>query len=222
MNEKQLGELILQSLEHEKGGVAVYEAALECAVNDDLRSEWEKYLDQTRSHVEILQSVCAAFELDATRLPAGESVARTVGGGARRGHENCEGEAVIRRPPRSSPARPFLVGRDEGSSRLGTAWKGAEKLKGDRGKLLKAACDQVEDQEEETVFTRKCRCRELWFQSLGLPADYRLPRKRIMSRRQSAPPAPSRRAKDRVDTVDAAGYEGAAQGRHRAAPAPRW
>jgi len=29
----QLKELLLQSLEHERGGVKVYEAALKCAVN---------------------------------------------------------------------------------------------------------------------------------------------------------------------------------------------
>ena len=33
----QLKELLLQSLEHEKGGVLVYRTALECAINDDLR-----------------------------------------------------------------------------------------------------------------------------------------------------------------------------------------
>ena len=40
----QLKELLLQSLVHERGGVLVYQAALECAVNKDLRKEWEKYL----------------------------------------------------------------------------------------------------------------------------------------------------------------------------------
>jgi len=169
MNEKQLGELILQSLEHEKGGVAVYEAALECAVNDDLKSEWEKYLDQTRSHVEILQSVCAAFELDATQASTGESVVRTVGGALV--------EAMKIAKESGNPEAAQIVACEAVSlaeTKDHLDWellgKCAEKLKGDRGKLLKAACDQVEDQEDEHLYHTKGWCRELWLQSLGLPA----------------------------------------------------
>ncbi len=40
MNEQQMNELLLQSLEHERGGVLVYEKALECAVNEELHQEW--------------------------------------------------------------------------------------------------------------------------------------------------------------------------------------
>lgn len=43
----QLKELLLQSLTHERGGVLVYRTALECALNSQLRDEWESYLDQT-------------------------------------------------------------------------------------------------------------------------------------------------------------------------------
>ncbi len=46
MKQDQLNELLLQSLEHEKGGVKVYETALRCVVNKDLREEWKKYLEQ--------------------------------------------------------------------------------------------------------------------------------------------------------------------------------
>ena len=40
MKTKQLEELLLQSLEHEMGGVKVYAAALSCAQNADLKKEW--------------------------------------------------------------------------------------------------------------------------------------------------------------------------------------
>ena len=68
MNNAQLKELLLQSLEHERGGVLVYETALECAVNDDLHEEWEDYLEQTEKHVDILTNVCEALGLDPTVL----------------------------------------------------------------------------------------------------------------------------------------------------------
>jgi hypothetical protein len=50
MEQAQVKELLLQSLEHERGGIQVYENAIKCALNDDLKEEWEKYLEQTRNH----------------------------------------------------------------------------------------------------------------------------------------------------------------------------
>ncbi len=42
---KQLHELLYQALETERGGIKIFEAALRCAQNEDLKSEWEKYLE---------------------------------------------------------------------------------------------------------------------------------------------------------------------------------
>src|SRR4030088_1609273 len=64
MEQSQLKELLLQSLEHERGGIQVYEAALQCAVNDQLKDEWEKYFDQTRNHERILIGVLQQLSLD--------------------------------------------------------------------------------------------------------------------------------------------------------------
>lgn len=41
---KQIEDLLYQALETELGGVEVYKTALRCAVNEDLKEEWEKYL----------------------------------------------------------------------------------------------------------------------------------------------------------------------------------
>src|SRR5687768_4233120 len=40
MNQDQVRELLYQALETERGGVKVYETALRCTVNEDLREEW--------------------------------------------------------------------------------------------------------------------------------------------------------------------------------------
>ncbi|MGH8201694.1 MAG: hypothetical protein ACREVO_15250 [Steroidobacteraceae bacterium] len=61
---RRVKELVLQSLEHERGGVKVYEAALQCATNEELKEEWQNYLQQTRRHVQALTTVCSALELD--------------------------------------------------------------------------------------------------------------------------------------------------------------
>lgn len=46
----------------------------------------------------------------------------------------------------------------------------AKALKGDEGKSLKAAHDEVEDEEDEHLYHTTGWTRELWIQSLGLPA----------------------------------------------------
>ena len=60
----QVNELLLQALETELGGVQVYETALRCVVNEDLKEEWEKYLEQTTHHKEILTEVFEKLGLD--------------------------------------------------------------------------------------------------------------------------------------------------------------
>ena len=54
MKQEQVKELLIQSPEHERGGIQVYQTALKCVLNDDLEVEWEKYLEHTRNHERIL------------------------------------------------------------------------------------------------------------------------------------------------------------------------
>lgn len=54
---KQLHELLYQALETERGGIKIYETALLCAQNKDLQEEWEEYLEQTRTHEQVLLEV---------------------------------------------------------------------------------------------------------------------------------------------------------------------
>jgi hypothetical protein len=64
MDEAQVRELLYQALETELGGVQVYELAVKCAVNSDLKEEWEKYLSETREHVEIVTQVLEDLDMD--------------------------------------------------------------------------------------------------------------------------------------------------------------
>lgn len=50
MNRKHMEELLLQALETELGGRQIYAAALKAVKNSELRAEWNKYLDETRTH----------------------------------------------------------------------------------------------------------------------------------------------------------------------------
>ena len=74
MEMKELKELLLQSLEHERGGVKVYETALKCVQNDDLKEEFEKYHQETEHHVQILEEVFAAMKLDTEEQSPGRKI----------------------------------------------------------------------------------------------------------------------------------------------------
>jgi ferritin-like metal-binding protein YciE len=169
MNQKQAQELILQSLEHEQGGVKVYTTALECAVNPDLKAEWQEYLEQTKLHVSALESVCSALGLDARQETPGRRVVRHVGtalveamklalgGGDAIAAELVACECVV-----------LAETKDHADWQL--LGKCAEHLEGQAATLLKQAYAQIEDQEDEHLYHTKGWCRELWVQSLGLPA----------------------------------------------------
>src|SRR5262245_22115647 len=79
MNQQHLKALLLQSLEVETGGIRIYETALRCAMNDDLRKEWEGYLEDTRQHEVILRETCEALGIDADEETPGRAVARHLG-----------------------------------------------------------------------------------------------------------------------------------------------
>jgi rubrerythrin len=169
MKEQQLKELILQSLEHEMGGVTVYETAVQCAVNDDLREEWEKYLDQTRNHVQVIREICAAMQIDAEEETTGRSVVRTIG--------TALVDAMNLARERGAPDAAQLVACEAvvlAETKDHLDWellgKCAKKLKGPTAKALQQACEQVEDEEDEHLYHTKGWCRELWVQSLGMPA----------------------------------------------------
>ena len=57
MENEELNQLLYEALETELGGVKVYEQAIQCAVNEDLKTEWEEYLEQTTNHVKIVRDM---------------------------------------------------------------------------------------------------------------------------------------------------------------------
>src|SRR5215813_11107378 len=78
MKDEQVRELLYQALETELGGVQVYTTALRCAENEDLREEWEEYLEQTRNHVTIIEDVLTKLDLDPNEETPGRKVVRHI------------------------------------------------------------------------------------------------------------------------------------------------
>jgi len=79
MNSQKFNELLLQSLEHERGGVKIYQAAIDCAQREDLRAEWEKYLAQTEEHVSTLTGICELFDIDPFTVTPGTQIVKATG-----------------------------------------------------------------------------------------------------------------------------------------------
>jgi hypothetical protein len=169
MDKKQVEELILQSLEHELGGVKVYTTAIECAVNSDLKEEWKKYLNETKTHVEKLEEVCSTLGLDEKKETPGRAVVRHLGGALV--------EAMQLAKKAGNPAAAELVACEcvvlaETKDHLDWELIGkcGEHLDGDKAQILKDAYEEIEDEEDEHLYHTKGWCRELWIQSLGMEA----------------------------------------------------
>ena len=79
MKQEQLYELIYQMLETEQGGIQVYTTALTCVQNDDLKEEWEEYLDQTKTHEQIVLTMMEKLGMDPEKETPGRLVVRHIG-----------------------------------------------------------------------------------------------------------------------------------------------
>jgi hypothetical protein len=169
MKKDQVNELLLQALEHEIGGVKLYETALQCAQNEDLQEEWQKYLEETRNHVQVLLDVCEKFGLDAQQDSPGRQIVRHMGQSLL--------TAMQMALKAGDPAAAQLVACEcitlaETKDHLNWELIGkvSENMEGKKSEILEEAYDEIEEQEDEHYYHTKGWCRELWIESLGLPA----------------------------------------------------
>ena len=169
MEEKQLNELLYQALETELGGVEIYTTALRCVENDDLKEEWEEYLEQTRNHVRVVQEAMEAIGLDADKETPGRKVVRHIGESLVKSMEMAL-EAGEPGAAQLVAAEAVTLAETKDHLNWHLIGEAAQKLKGEQAKALKAAHEEVEDEEDEHLYHTKGWTRELWLESLGLKA----------------------------------------------------
>lgn len=169
MDKHQLKELILQSLEHEMGGVKVYEAAIKCAVNQDLLEEWEKYHEQTVRHVEVMHEVCAAFGIDPDDSTPSRKIVHDLGASLVKAMKDAL-KAGDPAAAQLTACECVVLAETKDHLDWELLGEAAGKLSGAEAKALKAACEEVETQEDKHLYHSKGWCRELWLESLGLKA----------------------------------------------------
>jgi len=169
MNQKQFKELLLQSLEHEMGGVKIYEAALKCAQNEELREEWEKYFTETETHVRILQDVFSAVGLDPNEKSPGREIIREMGASLVKAMEKALA-AGDRAAAQIVACECVVFAETKDHLDWQLLGKAAKSMSGPSAEALKQAYGEVEDQEDEHLYHSKGWCRELWLEALGMPA----------------------------------------------------
>jgi rubrerythrin len=168
-DDAQLNELLCQALETEIGGIQIYENAIQCAVNDDLRKEFEEYHEQTVNHRRILLSVFESLGLDPQTESPGRQVVAHLG--------QSLVQAIQMAKQAGDPVGAELVAAEcvvlaETKDHMNWELIGqvAKNGKGDATDVLMQAYEQVEDQEDEHLYHSMGWARELWIDSLGLPA----------------------------------------------------
>jgi rubrerythrin len=169
MNNEQLNELLLQGLETERGGIQVYTTALRCVLNEDLRKEWEEYLEQTTRHEQIMTEVLTELGIDPETETPGRDVVRHIGESLVAAMEL----ALSSGPPEAAElVAGECVVHAETKDHLNWELMGMAAEKADKatGKVLADACEQVEEEEDEHLYHSTGWTRELWVQSLGMPA----------------------------------------------------
>lgn len=169
-DQKQLDELLYQALETELGGEQVYKMAISCALNEDLKEEWQGYLEETLNHQKILTDVFEKLKLDLKQQTPGRKVLNhiatslvkamemAVKAGDAQAAELVAAECVILAETKAHMNWDLigLVARQTNDAKL--------------AETLRTAYQTVAAQEAHHLFHTQGWARELWIQSLGYPA----------------------------------------------------
>ena len=169
LNTAQTVELLYQALETEKGGVQIYTTALRCATNQDLREEWNEYLEQTKAHVQVVSEVLRSLDLPLDAETPGRKIVRHIGDSlvkamemALRGPDLAAAQIVA--------AECVTLAETKDHTNWELIGELAKKSDGEMAALLKEAHAQVEPEEDEHLYHTQGWTRELWIESLGMPA----------------------------------------------------
>lgn len=169
MKDEQVRELLYQALETEMGGVQVYTNALRCAENEDLKEEWEEYLEQTQNHVTVVEECLRKLGLDPEEETPGRKVVRHIGESLVQAMEMAlaEGEPGA---AQLVAAECVVLAETKDHQNWHLLGEVAKKAKGEVAKAIKEAYEEVEHEEDEHLYHTKGWTRELWIESLGMKA----------------------------------------------------
>jgi rubrerythrin len=160
--------LLYEALETEIGGVQVYTHAVRCAQNEELREEWEKYLEQTMRHEEIVREVLETLGMDPEKETPGRRIVRHHGESLVQAMEMArEGDPEA---AQIVAAECVVLAETKDHQNWELLGEIAKKLTGDERKAISKAHEEVEEEEDEHLYHTQGWSRELWLDHLGLAA----------------------------------------------------
>ena len=168
-NSTVVADLLYQALETEKGGVQVYSTALRCALNDELRKEWNTYLEQTKNHVQIVSGILQSMGLPLDAETPGRKIVRYIGTSLVKAMET----AIRTADPQAAQlvaAECIVHAETKDHLNWDLIGKLAGEMDGTAADILKEAYDQVEEEEDEHLYHTTGWARELWIAGLGMQA----------------------------------------------------
>lgn len=169
-NTAQLHELLYQALETELGGEQIYKTALACAVNADLKEEWEGYLEETLTHQRVLAAVFEQLNLDPKKQTPGRKVVHHLGLSLVQAMEMAQA-AGDREAAELVAAECVVLAETKDHTNWELIGTFAEQTSDTQlSKVLQQAYEAVATDEAHHLFHTQGWSRELWIQSLGLPA----------------------------------------------------
>ncbi|HZN49997.1 MAG TPA: hypothetical protein VFD81_05165 [Methylomirabilota bacterium] len=148
----------------------IYETALKCAVNPDLKEEWEEYHEQTQNHVQIVLELMEKLGIDPKKETPGREVVRLIGESLVEAMEMALQNAPQREAAEIVACECVVLAETKDHLNWELIHEVAEKAKGPSREALKAAYEEVEEQEDEHLYHTTGWGRELWIQALGMPA----------------------------------------------------
>jgi ferritin-like metal-binding protein YciE len=169
LDKQQLKELLLQALEHERGGVNIYETAIRCALSEHLKHEWSQYLEQTHTHVRMLEQLLKTLEIDPEQAAPGRDIVRGLGDSLVAAMQNAKAAGTPTAAQLVACVCVVLAGTKDHSNRE-LLTKCAAELGGAQKQALEEACELAEQQDDEHPGRGKGYRRELWLDALDLPA----------------------------------------------------
>jgi hypothetical protein len=138
-------------------------------VNEDLKKEWQEYLEQTQNHVRIVENAFTRLGLDTEKETPGRRVVRHIGESLVKAMEMA---LHAGKPEAAQLVAAECIVLAETKDHLNWELIGelAKKAKGDNGAALREAHKEVEEEEDEHLYHTTGWSRELWIETLGMPA----------------------------------------------------
>jgi hypothetical protein len=168
-DEAQLNELLYQALETERGGIQIYTTAIQCAENPDLADEWKEYLEETRTHEEVLTRVFEELGLDTEAKTPGREVVAHLGASLVKAMEIAK-KAGDPGAAQLVAAECVVLAETKDHQNWELIGHVAKNAAGPTRKVLQQAFEAVETDEDHHLYHTQGWSRELWIESLGLPA----------------------------------------------------